>query len=150
MTDRWKTAAETISKVAGFARDNNVISKGLDLIGQNRAADIARAVGAGRTRGKGKKRVAHKSRTRKRHPVKRHVGKKRKMKGGSFLGSLLGKITSIPAGLLMGATAGTQQAISGLGRKRRSARLRQRGGMGTQFVPRQPVGTVSTAPLRFY
>lgn len=38
-------------------------------------------------------------------------------KGGSILGGILGRISSLPAGFLMGATAGTQQAIKGLGRR---------------------------------
>jgi hypothetical protein len=46
------------------------------------------------------------------------LGRKR---GGSLLGDILSKITSIPAGLLIGATAGAQQAVTGLGRRRRGA-----------------------------
>jgi hypothetical protein len=85
-----KQVASTVNKVL---KDTKAISKGLDAIGKSNLAGMARSVGYGRKR-----------RARK--------------KGGSLLGDILGKITSIPAGAIIGATAGTQGAISGLGRKK--------------------------------
>jgi len=128
-------AADIASAVAGAARDSKAISTGLDMIGQSRAADIARRIGLGRKRRRSSRHVK-KHKSPRRHAVKKHIRKHRggrKMKGGSFLGDIIGKVTSIPAGLLIGATAGAQQAFSGLGRKRR--RHSGRGQVGGGWVP---------------
>lgn len=42
--------------------------------------------------------------------------------GGSILGDILGKVSSIPAGTIIGATSGLHGALAGLGRKKRAPR----------------------------
>lgn len=86
--DSVKKAASAVNK---FAKDNKLISKALNAGGYNNLARGAAALGYGR--------------------------KRKKKRGGSFLGDILGRITSIPAGILMGGTMGAQQAINGLGRR---------------------------------
>ena len=92
-----------------LAKEYKLISRGLDKAGFKRGADLARAVGYG------KKKRPHKGGKRKRAPRRR----RRRQQGGSFLGKLLGSVGSIPAGLVMGATAGTLGALKGLGRRGR-------------------------------
>lgn len=111
--DKAIKAAEVAKKALDFASEHKLASSALSALGQTNAAAVADKLGLGK---KKRKRGASKSRK----PMKKAVSKRRRgKKGGSFLGDILGKITSIPVGLGVGGILGAQGAISGLGRKRR-------------------------------
>lgn len=159
VTDKLNTAASIAARVAGFARDNNVISKGLSMIGQDKAAEVARALGAGRRKKKGKKAMpprTAKGRFVKRHAVKGGAARKKRsrrtQRGGSIFGRILGTIgqaaSSVPLAAL-GAVGGLTQGLSGLGRKRRSPRLHQRGGFAVN-MPYPPKSTYNATDLHMW
>ena len=51
---------------------------------------------------------------------KRRKSSRKPKQAGSFFGDILGKIASIPAGGIIGATAGLQNSLSGLGKPKRA------------------------------
>lgn len=90
------------SKANDVLKQTKLVSKGLAAAGYPMLSRAASAAGYGRRKGKGQA-------------------------GGSIFGDILGKVASLPAGVIIGGTAGLHGAISGLGRKRRKRRARGRG-----------------------
>ena len=117
-------ATNLLKRVNKLARDTKVISRELSKINPL-LGSVASLAGYGK-----KKRKTTKKTTKKRKPAKKKVNKR----AGSLLGKILGGITSLPAGALIGATAGLQQSIKGLGRSKRAGSR-----MTTRGIPARPL-----------
>jgi len=118
-----------VKKVGGFIKDNKLLSKGLNAIGQSGLANTAGSIGLGRRRRVGRPRV------------------RRSMRGAGFLDKLkkvavgVGKFVKDNKLASKALTAMGQDKLAGyaaqagLGRKRR-VRRRMRGGMAFSTLPR--------------
>lgn len=90
-------AVSQLKKANNMLRQSQVLSTALDLAGKHGLADKVASYGYGR-----KRRVRRRGRGQR---------------GGSLFGDIASKITSLPAGVILGGTMGLQGAIKGLGRQ---------------------------------
>lgn len=112
--DKAVKAAEIAKNVANFVGDHKLASSALKAIGQDQAARVAEALGAGkRKRKRSKKRPS---------PIKRRKHKGGQ-KAGSFFGDLAGKLFAVPASGVAGALGGLTAGLSGLGKRKRGGFL---------------------------
>lgn len=124
------SASDIVKDVNSFLRDSQLISKAVGLGGRLGDNELARTIGdvVGQT-GYGKRRkMKGKRKMRGRaHPVS---ARRRKQRGRSIFGDIIGKLGTIVSAVPMaalGAVGGASQVLGGLGRRRsmrgRSMRL---------------------------